>query len=376
LLAEAGTAGVRGAIVLSSGFGEDGAPGRRRQREILQLARAHGIRLIGPNCLGVINTDPRIRLNASFAPAAPSRGGLAVASQSGAVGIAILADAISTGCGISSFVSLGNKADVSGNDLIAYWHDDPSTHAVALHLESFGNPRKFARTVRALALRKPVLAITSGRRRAGRRARAGAAAAARAAAVGALFDQAGVVRADSLGELLDTARLLTDQPLPAGDRVAVVGNARGLNMLAADAAEAHGLRVPPLSPAVRQRLAELVPDSAGDDNPLDLGAGVSPAAFAAAAAVVAESGEADALLLVIIGTRANAPSAILANLGRVVDSHPDLTAAVVLVGDAATATVGRRGARSSRCRSGPWWLWPMPRPTPHGVAGRWAVVPT
>jgi acyl-CoA synthetase (NDP forming)/L-amino acid N-acyltransferase YncA len=347
VLVQAGAAGVRGAVILSSGFGEDGAPGRRRQRKILELARAHGIRLIGPNCLGVINTDPQVRLNASFAPSAPSRGGLAVASQSGAVAIAILDNAIRTGCGISSFVSLGNKADVSGNDLIAYWHDDPSTHAVALYLESFGNPRKFARTVRALSRRKPVIAIKSCRSVAVGEAAASptAAAAARAATMDALFDQAGVVRVENLGELLDAVRLLTDQPLPNGDRLAVVGNVGGLNALAADAAEAHGLQVPSLSPAVRQRLSELVPGSASTDNPVDLGAGVSPAAFAAAAAVVAESGEADALLLVIIGTRANAPSAIIADLGRVVDSHPDLTAAAVLVGDTDdTATLGTRAA--------------------------------
>jgi acyl-CoA synthetase (NDP forming) len=150
--------------------------------------------------------------------------------------------------------------------------------------------------------------------------------------VDALFAQAGVVRADSLGELLDAARMLTDQPLPRGDRVAVVGNAGGLNALAADAAETHGLHVPTWSPTLRDRVARLVPGTASSDNPLDLGAGASAAAFAAAAAAVADSGEADALLLVVIGTRANAPTAILAELGRVVDDHPDLAAAVVLVG--------------------------------------------
>ncbi len=347
VMAEAGAAGVRGVVVLSSGFGEDGPVGRQRQRELVRLARAHGIRLVGPNCLGVINTDSQVRLNASFAPAPPPAGGLAVASQSGAVGVAMLDNAVRTGCGISSFVSLGNKADVSGNDLIAYWYDAPATRAVALYLESFGNPRKFARTVRALSRRKPVLAIKSGRSGAGQRAGAShtAAAAAPSATVDALFAQAGVVRPDSLGELLDAARMLTDQPLPAGDRVAVVGNAGGLNVLAADAAEVHGLRVPPLSPPLRRRLAELVPGSASTDNPLDLGAGASPFAFAAAAAAVAESGEVDALLLVVIATRANAPTAILATLGRVVDDHPDLAVAIVLVGaPEEEPTLGKRGA--------------------------------
>ena len=209
VLAEGSAVDVRAAIVLSSGFGEDGPQGRQRQAELVRLARTHGIRLIGPNCLGVANTDPRIRLNASFAPGKPSPGGLAVASQSGAVGIALIDSATRSGCGISTFVSLGNKADVSGNDLIAYWYHDPATRAVALYLESFGNPRKFARTVRALSRRKPVLAVKSGRSVAGQRAGAShtAAAAAPAATVDALFAQAGVVRAENLGEMLDAARL-------------------------------------------------------------------------------------------------------------------------------------------------------------------------
>ncbi|MFD0824027.1 GNAT family N-acetyltransferase, partial [Micromonospora zhanjiangensis] len=163
-------AGVPAAVVLGSGFGEAGDAGRARQAELVRIAREYGVRLVGPNCLGIVNTDPAVRLNASFTPTAPAAGGLAVASQSGAVGIALLDHATRTGCGVSSFVSLGNKADVSGNDLIAYWFDDPATRAVALYLESFGNPRKFARTVRALARRKPVLTVRSGRTAAGARA--------------------------------------------------------------------------------------------------------------------------------------------------------------------------------------------------------------
>jgi acyl-CoA synthetase (NDP forming)/L-amino acid N-acyltransferase YncA len=347
VLAQGREVGVRGAVVLSSGFGEGGPDGRRRQADLVAYARAHGIRLVGPNCLGVINTDPRVRLDASFAPGVPSAGGLAVASQSGAVGIAVIDSATRTACGVSTFVSLGNKADVSGNDLIAYWYDDPATRAVALYLESFGNPRKFARTVRALSRRKPVLAVKSGRSVAGQRAGAShtAAAAAPAATVDALFAQAGVVRVETLGEMLDAARLLTDQPLPAGDRLAVVSNAGGLNVLAADAAEGHGLQVPALSAALRERLADAAPGAANHDNPLDLGAGASPAAFAAAAEAVAVSGEADCLLLVVIGTRANVPAGILAALGPVVDRHPDLTVAAVVVGSTDDApTLGRRRA--------------------------------
>jgi succinyl-CoA synthetase alpha subunit/L-amino acid N-acyltransferase YncA len=246
VLADAAAAGARAAVVLTAGFSEAGPDGRAAQDDLVRRARAAGIRLVGPNCLGIINTDPAVRLDASFAPDPPQRGGLAVASQSGAVGIAVLDHASRAGCGISSFVSLGNKADVSGNDLLSYWYDDPATSAVALYLESFGNPRKFARVARALARRKPVLAVVSGRSAAGARAGAShtAAAAAPHVAVDSLFAQAGVVRAENLGELIDAAVMLADQPLPRGHRLAVVGNAGGANVLAADAAEAGGLTLP------------------------------------------------------------------------------------------------------------------------------------
>ncbi|WP_127508079.1 bifunctional GNAT family N-acetyltransferase/acetate--CoA ligase family protein [Actinoplanes solisilvae] len=346
VLADGARVGVRGAVVLSAGFGEAGPEGRQRQHELVAFARRHGIRVVGPNCLGVVNTDPGVRLNASFAPSAPLAGGLAVAAQSGAVGIALLDDATRAGCGISSFVSLGNKADVSGNDLIAYWYDDPATQAVALYLESFGNPRKFARTVRALGRRKPVLALKSGRSDSGRRAGAShtAAAAAPAATVDALFAQAGVVRPAGLGELMDAARMLTGQPLPTGDRLAVVGNAGGLNVLAADAAEAGGLTVPSLSPALCARLTAETHGITGLDNPIDLGAGAPAAVFASAAEIVASSGEADMLLLVIIGTRANDTAGIRDALAAVVDRHPALAVAAVVIGAEDVVRLGARGA--------------------------------
>lgn len=342
VLADAAVAGVRAAVILSSGFSETGPRGRARQAELVRLARANGIRLIGPNCVGVLNTDPLVRLDATFAPQAPPTGGLAVASQSGAVGIALLANARRTGCGISTFVSLGNKADVSGNDLLAYWHDDPATTAVALYLESFGNPRRFARLVRALGRRKPVLAVKSGRSAAGRRAGVShtAAAAAPDVAVDTLFAQAGVVRAENLGELLDAARLLTEQPLPAGDRLAVIGNAGGVNVLAADAADAAELTVPAFSRQLRGRLAALAPG--GGENPVDLGAGTTPRALSTAVDAVAGSGEVDAVLAVVAATRATDVPAALAALGRVADRRPGLPIAVVVVGADAPATVGER----------------------------------
>ena len=262
------------AVVLSAGFGETGPSGAATESRLLASARRHDIRVVGPNCIGLINTDPFVRLNATFAPNAPTPGHLAVATQSGAVGVAILDSAERSGVGISTFVSLGNKIDVSTNDLLSYWYDDLTTQAVALYVESFGNPRRFTWLARALSTRKPILAVKSGRSTAGRRAGTShtAAAAAPDVAVDTLFRQAGVLRMDTLGELLDAARLLTEQPLPAGDRVAIVGNAGGLNILAADAAEAAGLQVVELSATLQQQFADLAPHLAGVANPVDLGA--------------------------------------------------------------------------------------------------------
>jgi acyl-CoA synthetase (NDP forming)/GNAT superfamily N-acetyltransferase len=340
-------AGVGAAVILSSGLAETGQAGAAAQAEIVRLARASGLRLVGPNCLGVVNTDPAVRLCATFAPSLPAPGGLAIASQSGAVGVAILESTARTGTGVSTFVSLGNKADVSGNDLLAYWYDDPATRAVALYLESFGNPRRFAWTARALARRKPVLAVKSGRSGGGRRAGVShtAAAAAPDVAVDTLFAQAGVIRTDTLGELLDAARVLTDQPLPAGSRLAVIGNAGGLNVLAADAAEAAGLEVPELSAGVRAAIEALAPSAAGVANPIDLGAEATPAALAGCIAALAGSGEVDAVVVSMVATRTNDISGALAALAAAIDDAPALTVAVVVVGMAdPPAVVGTRRA--------------------------------
>ena len=357
VMADAGAAGVRATVVVSAGFSEAGAGGRATQAELVRRARAHGIRLVGPNCLGILNTDPSVRLAATFAPVLPPPGGLAVASQSGAVGIAALDHAARTGTGVSSFVSLGNKADISGNDLLAYWFDDPATSAVALYLESFGNPRRFARVVRALARRKPVLAVFSGRSIAGKRAGAShtAAAASPGVAVDTLFDQAGVIRADHLGELLDAARMVTDQPLPAGDRLAILGNAGGVNVLAADAAEAAGLRVPEPSIDLLSSIQRLVP---GAGNPLDLGAAATPDGFANALELIAGSGEVDAVVVVIAATGPTTSTRCVSALAPVVDRHRELPVALVVLGTArlhscrAAPCAGLRPARAGRRGSG------------------------
>ncbi len=341
VIADCGDAGVRAAVILSSGFSEVGAGAS--QSDVVALARRHSMRIVGPNCLGVLNTEPAVRLAATFSPVLPPAGGLSLASQSGAIGIAVLDYAARTGVGISDFVSLGNKADVSGNDLLAYWYDDPATSAVAIYLESFGNPRRFARIARALARRKPVIAVVSGRSAAGARAGAShtAAAASPAVAVDTLCAQAGIIRVDHLGEMLDTARMVTDQPLPAGMRLGVVGNAGGVNVLLADAAEAAGLVVPPASDELADRLSTVLP---GAGNPLDLGAAASQEAFATTLDMLSGSGEVDAMIAVVTATRANDVPTLLAALGEVADRHRDVPLAVVVLGTQPPATIGDRKA--------------------------------
>ena len=213
--------GVRALVVISAGFGEVGQAGRERQDELLRICRAGGMRLIGPNCIGIANTDPGVRLNATFGPLTPPFGRVGFSSQSGALGLAAIDYAGSLGLGISSFVSVGNKADISGNDLLNYWEDDPHTDLILLYLESFGNPRKFARIARRVGRSKPIVAVKSGRSTAGARATSshtGALLAASDVPVEALFRQTGVIRTETLEGLFDVAALLANQPIPRGRR--------------------------------------------------------------------------------------------------------------------------------------------------------------
>jgi acyl-CoA synthetase (NDP forming)/GNAT superfamily N-acetyltransferase len=242
VVAQCAAKGVRGLVVLSAGFGETGAEGRARQDELVRLARAGGMRVVGPNCLGIANNDAGVRLNATLAPMLPRRGPVGFFSQSGALGIAILRWAAERDLGLSTFVSAGNRADVSGNDLMQYWEEDPDTSVVLLYLESLGNPRKFTRLARRISRAKPIVAVKSGRTTQG--VPLGHAAQALSLpdhAVSALFAQAGVVRVDSPGELFDVAQLLAYQPRPQGNRVAIVGNSNSIGLLVQDAATVAGL---------------------------------------------------------------------------------------------------------------------------------------
>jgi acetate---CoA ligase (ADP-forming) len=300
---ECGAAGVRALVVLSAGFAEVGAAGAARQGELLALCRATGMRLVGPNCLGVMNTAADVGLNASFAPVAPTPGRVAFASQSGAFGIAAVAEAARRGLGLSSFVSTGNKADLSGNDLLQHWEGDQGTDVIGLYLESFGNPRRFGRIARRVGAAKPVVAVKSGRSAAGARAAAshtGALVAASDANVDALFRHAGVIRAGTVGELFDVAALLSGEPLPAGDRIAVVTNAGGPGIACADACAAAGLRVEPLGKGTRRRLAAHLPREATVTNPVDMIASAGADDYRRALEVLAADPMIDALVAIFI----------------------------------------------------------------------------
>ncbi|MFB9368791.1 bifunctional acetate--CoA ligase family protein/GNAT family N-acetyltransferase [Kitasatospora albolonga] len=244
-VAECGAHGVQGLVVVTAGYAETGPEGRDRQRALVRQARAAGMRVIGPNAFGLVNTDPERPLNASLSPALPGRGPFGLFCQSGAIGVALLETAHRRGLGISSFASVGNRADVSGNDWLQYWEDDPATEVVLLYLESFGNPRKFTRIARRLAASKPVV-VVKGARHTGSlppgHAVQPASSGLRDETVDALFQQAGVVRVETITELFDTGELLAFQPLPAGDRVAVVGNSDSLGLLTHDACLSAGLR--------------------------------------------------------------------------------------------------------------------------------------
>jgi acetate---CoA ligase (ADP-forming) len=276
---EALAAGARALCVISAGFAETGPDGAARQDELLARVRAHGVRMLGPNCLGIASSA--VRLNATFAPRAFPPGRIGFSSQSGALGLALLERAEAHGLGLSAFVSIGNKADVSSNDLLEWWTDDDGTDLVLLYVESFGNPRSFARIARRLAREKPVLAMKSGVTGSGQRA-AGSHTAALAgsdAAVATLFRQAGVVRAETLEELLDVASLLSSQPAPRGRRAAVLTNAGGLGILCADASESAGLELPPLAPETVERLQAFLPTEASVGNPVDMLGGATADAY-------------------------------------------------------------------------------------------------
>lgn len=328
--------GIKALCVISAGFAETGSVGRARQDDLLGLVRRYGARLIGPNCLGVASAATR--LNATFARRAFPPGRVAFSSQSGALGLALLEQADARGLGLSAFVSIGNKADVSSNDLLEYWEDDPATDAVLLYLESFGNPRKFSRVAARVARTKPILAMRSGTSAAGARAASShtAALAGSDSVVSALFRTAGVLRASTLQELLDTAVVLTTAPAPAGNRVALVTNAGGLGILCADACEGAGLVLPALTDETRAALSAVTPREASLANPIDLLGSANASTYESALPLVLTDPNVDAVIALFVPPVVEDPRAVEAVLGRIAAGSTKPLLPVVMSADGST----------------------------------------
>ncbi len=300
--AACGERGVKALLVISAGFRETGEEGLKRETGLLEIVRRYDMRLVGPNCLGILNTDPAISLNATFAPLSPPVGRVGFSSQSGALGLAILDYARRLNLGISQFVSVGNKADVSGNDLIEFWEKDPGTDLILLYLESFGNPRKFTQLARRVARVKPIIAVKSGRTPGGSRAASShtGALAGSDAAVDALFHQSGVIRTDTIEELFDTALLLASQPVPTGPGVAILTNAGGPGIMAADACESARLTLAKLEPKTVKGLKSFLPAEASVRNPVDMIASADAPSYERSLRLLVEDKNVDAVIVIFV----------------------------------------------------------------------------
>ena len=299
---ECGRKGVRGVVVISAGFAESGAEGVIKQEKLIETARNYGMRLVGPNCMGIINTDPQVNMNATFSSVFPPAGNIAFGTQSGALGLAILEYTRGLNIGLSTFVSIGNRADVSSNDLLQYWGDDAATDVILLYMESFGDPRWFARIARGVTPTKPIVAVKSGRTPAGSRAAAshtGALATADVASE-ALFRQAGIIRVDTLEDLFDVANLLCHQPLPSGKRVAILTNGGGPGIMTVDACAARGLELATLSNKTLSELKKLLPSRASIDNPIDMTAEATAEEYSQALELLAQDDCVDIVIVIFI----------------------------------------------------------------------------
>lgn len=278
---ECGRKGVKGLVVITAGFAEVGGEGIERERQLVEIVTRYGMRMVGPNCMGVLNTDPAVSLLATFAPKMPPHGPVAIVSQSGAMGQSILDYGEELGIGIYQFVSVGNKPNVSGNDLLEYWADDPNVKAILMYLESFGNPRRFAQIARKLTRRKPIFVVKAGRTAAGARAASShtAALAGTDLAADVLMQQCGVIRAQTVEELFDYAMAFPRLPLPKGNRVAIISNAGGPAIILADACESSGMSVPELAPQTQAAIRARVAEEASVRNPVDLIASAKAAVY-------------------------------------------------------------------------------------------------
>jgi len=316
---ECGRKGVHSIVVISDGFKERGGEGIQLEQELRNIALGHGMRIVGPNCMGVINTDPAVNLNASFSLIYPPRGNVAFLSQSGALGLSILEYAKNLNIGISSFISVGNRADISSNDMLQYWEQDDATKIILLYLESFGNPRSFARIARRVSGTKPIVAVKGGSSTAGSRAASShtGALATSEIASDALFKQAGIIRVKALEELFNVSALLSNQPIPKGKNVAILTNGGGPGIIAADTCEQYGLTLPDLPPEMVDALRSVVKRDISFRNPLDLTAGAAEEEFEQALEALADSNLFDAVIVLFIPPTAVATKGIEGVIRRV-----------------------------------------------------------
>ncbi len=309
---QCGRKGIKGMVIISAGFAESGPEGKERQRKLVDIAAGYGMRVVGPNCMGIINSDPAVNMNATFSPVFPAPGKISFATQSGALELAILEYARELNLGLSTVVSIGNMADVSGVDLLQYWEEDPATRVILLYLESFGDPRKFARVARRVAMTKPIVAVKSGRTAAGSRAAAShtGAMASTEVAVGALFTQAGIIRVDTLEQLFDVATLLSEQPVPRGKRVAILTNGGGPGILTADACASEGLELPAVSDSSSDILRGFMPAGSNLSNPIDMTADATADHYRKALDLLVEEDYLDIAIVIFIPPVITAPEAV------------------------------------------------------------------
>lgn len=319
---ECARCGVKGVVVITAGFKETGPKGAALEQQIVEVIRAHGMRMVGPNCMGIINTEPDVRLDSTFAPTVPPRGNIGLVSQSGALGQTILEHADELNLGISMFVSIGNKPDVSGNDLLEYWRDDPSVGVILMYLESFGDPMRFIQLAREVSKKKPIVVVKSGRTVSGARAASShtGALAGTDVAYDALFKQCGIIRADTINEMFEVAMGLANLPLPRGNRVAIITNAGGPGIMAADACEGAGLQVVPLGRETRETLSKQLPAEASVENPVDLLAGATPEDFQATLQAVLSDEQVDSAIVIFVAPIITDPIAVAAKISAVAHS--------------------------------------------------------
>ena len=331
---QAGQRGARGLVVISAGFREVGGDGIARERALLDIAQRHGMRLVGPNCMGMINTDPDVRMNATFARPMPPFGRAAFVSQSGALGVSVLDYAKELGIGIAQFVSMGNKADVSGNDLLLQWEHDPQIGVILMYVENFGNSRRFLEVASRITRTKPIIVVKSGRSVVGARAASShtGALAASDSSVEALLQQAGVLRAGSIEELFDMAMAFSVLRPPRSRRTAVIGNSGGPGVLAADALEERGLDVVEFTDATVRTLEPLFPAEASIRNPLDMIASANPAGYRIALDAVLADERVDAAVAIFTPPMGVDPSEVATAIGSVAMAHPDKPVLAVLMG--------------------------------------------